>query len=182
MTPILSDMTTPQLVTLIGVILSFIVGTAGLWVGIRNTKKTMFINSVTAARIKYIQELRDNIAELCGLAYRRQLLELAKGDWNIQQRVDFRGVSDKLKYLIALRLNPEDREWDEKIIGFVDDIRDNGPDKIDELIIITQYLLKFEWEGAKRESQKGILSKRERNKLYRKYVRLYNEYIQNKKK
>jgi hypothetical protein len=178
----MTDSTTTQLVTLVGVILSFAVGAAGLWIAIRNTQKTMFINSVTTARIKYIQDLRDNIAELCGLAYRKQLLEAAKVDWDIQKRVDFRGVSDKLKYLIALRLNPEDTEWDKKIIGLVDDIRDNGTGKIDELITITQYLLKFEWEGAKRESQNGLLSKRERNKLYRKYVRLYNEYVQSTKK
>ena len=36
-----------------------------------------------------------------------------------------------------------------------------------------QYLLKLEWEGAKMESRKGIILKKERDKLYRKYVNLY---------
>jgi hypothetical protein len=172
--------TTTQIFTLIGVILSFIVGAAGLWIGIRNSRKTIFINSVTTARIKYIQDLRNNIAEFCGLFFNYELL--LKSDANIlKEKLKILETADKLKYLITLQLNPEDTDWDNQIIQLIDEIRlsiDNKPtDKIKELITISQYLLKLEWEGAKRESQIGTLSKKEKAKLYRKYVRLYQQHI-----
>jgi len=173
---------TTQIVTLIGVILSFLVGTAGLLIGIKNSRKTIFINSVTTARIKYIQDFRNNIAEFCTQFYRYNLLVI--NDPNLStEKLRILESSDKLKYLVRLYLNPEDTDWDMKIITLIDDIRDsidkNPKDKIDELITITQYLLKLEWEGAKRESQKGILSKKEKNNLYQKYLRLYKTHIQN---
>jgi hypothetical protein len=180
----MTETTTTQLVTLIGVILSFIVGAAGLWIGIRNSRKTIFINSVTTSRIKYIQDLRNNIAEFCGQFYRYNLL--VKNDPDLStEKLKILESCDKLKYLIRLYLNPEDTDWDKKIIQLIDDIRnsiDNNPTtKIDELITITQYLLKLEWEGAKRESQKGILSKDEKDKLYKKYLRLYHKHIEKDK-
>jgi len=167
----INNATSTQIITLIGVILSFIVGTAGLWIGIRNSKKTIFINSVTASRIKYIQDLRNNIAEFCGLFFRYGLL--MKDDPRLStEKLRILESSDKLKYLIMLYLNPEDTDWDKKIIRLIDDIRtaiDQHPtDKIDELINVTQYLLKLKWEEAKKESQKGILSEKEKNKLYKK--------------
>jgi hypothetical protein len=177
----MTEATTTQIVTLIGVILSFIVGAAGLWIGIKNSRKTIFINSVTTSRIKYIQDLRNNIAEFCGQFYRYNLL--VKNDPKLStEKLKILESSDKLKYLIMLYLNPEDTDWDKKIIQLIDDIRtsidDNPIDKINDLITITQYLLKLEWEGAKKESQNGILSKKEKDKLYKKYLRLYEEHIQ----
>jgi len=179
---------TTQIITLIGVVLSFIVGAAGLWIGIRNSRKTIFINSVTNSRIKYIQDLRNSIAEFCGLFNRYHIL-LNDNPILSSEKLKILESADKLKYQIMLYLNPEDADWDKKIIQLIDDIRalidvessDNvnkqtTTQKINELIMITQYLLKLEWEGAKRESQKGILSKREKDKLYRKYLRLYMEH------
>jgi hypothetical protein len=85
---------------------------------------------------------------------------------------------DKLKYQIILYLNPEDKIWDNKIIGLIETIRkDIGKDQeqnIKKLIRLTQYLLKLEWEGAKLESKKGLVSDREKrvlnDKFYRKYL------------
>lgn len=176
-----TDPTTTQIITLIGVILSFIVGTAGLWIGIRNSRKTIFINSVTASRIQYIHDLRNSIAEFCNLLnnykYHEDILEKgATAEKLYEIRKDF-----KFKYLIQLHLNPQDTDWDKKIIKLLDELialnNEDPTKKINELITITQYLLKLEWEGAKRESQKGMLSKNEKNKLYRKYVRLYEEHV-----
>jgi len=171
---------TTQLLTLIGVILSFIVGSAGLWIGIRNSRKTIFINSITTSRIKYIQDLRNNVAEFCGLFYRYNLL--GKDEPMLStEKLKILESSDKLKYLIMLFLNPEDTEWDKKIIQLIDDIRDsidqNPSAKINELVTIIQYLLKFEWEGVKLESQKGILSKDDKDKLYLKHLQLYKDHI-----
>ncbi len=166
--------------TTIGIILSFIVGAAGLWIGIANSRKTIFINSITASRIKYLQDLRNSVSEFCGLFYSYHKLingktELSKEKYEVLQE------SDKLKYRIKLYLNPEDTVWDTKMIRLIDEIREsienNPTDKINKLITITQYLLKLEWERAKKESRKGILSEKEKNELYKKYVRLYERHI-----
>lgn len=105
----INDTTTTQIVTLIGVVLSFIVGSAGLWIGIRNSKKVIFINSVTASRIKHIQDLRNNIAKFCGLYFRYNLL--LKDDPNLSaEKLKILESSDKLKYLIRLYLDPENKD------------------------------------------------------------------------
>ena len=169
-------MTTIETVTLIGIILSFLVGAINLWISIKNSRKTIFINSITSSRIKYIQELRNAIAEYCGLFYNYHTLlmddpKLSKEKLNILEK------ADKLKYLITLHLNPMDTDWDTQIIKLIDEIRSSisqfPKEKIDELITITQYLLKLEWEGAKLESKKGIISERETGIIYHKYLDLY---------
>lgn len=165
---------------LIGIILTFIVSSAALYIGIKNSRKTIFINSVTSSRIKYIQDLRNNIAEFCGLFYSYNLL--IKDDPKFSsERLRILETSDKLKYLIKLYLNPEDKEGDSKITQLIDEIRvsiDNNPkDKIDDLITISQYLIKVEWERAKLESVKGILSEKEKEYLYKKYLHLYKNHL-----
>jgi len=169
-----------QILTAIGVILSLFIGSVGLYISYNNSRKTLFINSVTASRIKYIQELRNYISDFCGLVYNYSLLD--KGDIQLsKERFEIVKSADKLKYLIQLYLNPEDTFWDNKMMEFIDEIlllTDKKPsEKIKELITITQYLLKLEWERAKRESQTGILNKKSGNQLYGKYVQLYKGHI-----
>jgi hypothetical protein len=167
-------------ITLIGIFSSFIVGSLSLWVGIRNSRKTIFINSITTARIKYINDLRGNVSEFCGLFYRYKKLVDLKSDLS-NEKLKVLESSDRLKYLITLQLNPEDDYWDNKIIRLIEEIIcdiDKYPlNKINELIVITQYLLKLEWEGAKRESQKGILKGYQKRKLKIKYINLYENHI-----
>jgi hypothetical protein len=178
--------TMTHVITLTGIILSFLVGGAGLWIGIRNSRKTIFINSVTSSRVEYIQRLRNSISEFCGLVYayyENGLVTGTPGALDIQKRFD------NLKYLIELHLNIEDEYFDTRILKMIKDIRNlkDGTqigaveDKVEQLILIMQYLLKLEWEVVKKESQKGILSKKEKNKLYRKYVHLYEDHLQKTK-
>lgn len=165
---------------LTGILLTFLVGVTNLIVTLKNNKKSTFINSVTNSRIKYIQEIRNYIAEFCGLiySYKFKLNEL-----DADKLFELHKQADKTKYLIQLYLNPEDKYWDNRIIKLLDEILElsdtNPVDKIEELIIITQYLLKLEWEGAKLESESGILSKLEKQELYSKYEGLHKEYITN---
>lgn len=182
------EATTAQLITLLGVILSFIVGSLGLWVGIRNSRKTNYINSVTASRIRYIQDIRNRISEFCGLVYSYNTTYSTSNSLAATPDVLFelQREFDKLKYLIKLHLNPEDVYWDDKILKLIDEIislTDKDPkEKIGDLIVITQFLLKLEWEGAKMESQNGILSKKEKSKLYKKHVQLYENFLQQQEK
>lgn len=173
-------MTTQELVMLIGIALTFIVGITNLIVILTNSKKTTFINSITTSRIKYIQELRNTIAELCSLvtSYKSRISKLDYAD-----HFELLKQTNKLKYQIRLYLNPADEYWDNKLLELTNQIvikDDIDPqNKIDELIVITQFLLKLEWEGVKRESEKGILSEIEKREMYNKYVELYKNHLTN---
>jgi hypothetical protein len=182
-------MTTTETVTLIGIGLTFFVGAFNLVITIKNARKTAFINSVTASRIKYIQDLRNTISQFCEVVYRAYNYSHNKESLNLpaDKTLEFEIEADKLKYLIRLYLNPEDKYWDDKIIWLINDIskihissfKDIGDfkQKVEELMIVTQYLLKLEWERAKIESKKGIVSDDEKKALYDKYVNLYEKYI-----
>lgn len=171
-------MSTTEIVMSIGIGLTFLIGILNLIVTFRNIKKTAFINSVTASRIKYIQELRESISKFCGLAhsYSNKIYKLEYNEvWLLHKE------ADNLRYLIRLYLNPEDDYWDNRIIALIDDIilkTDKDPSQpIKELITITQYLLKLEWEGAKRESEIGIIPEIEKKELYNKYVEKHKNAI-----
>ncbi len=173
-------METKDVLTLMGIIFSFLVGAAGLIISLRNSRKTTFINSITSSRIKYIQDIRNSISEYCGLFYRYKLLYDSDPKLS-NEKLDILKSLDKLKYQIILCLNPEDKIWDDKIIGLIETIRrDIGKDQeqnIQKLITLTQYLLKLEWEGAKLESKKGLVSDREKENLNDKYYSKYLDYI-----
>jgi hypothetical protein len=172
-----SNTTISQILTFGGILVSLIVGGLGLWISIRNSQRTIYINSITSARIKYIQEIRNKISEFCGLVYSyNNIQEALSPDKELQIQSEF----DKLKYLIKLHLNPDDTFWDAKIMKLIDEIislTDKKPDeKINELITITQFLVKLEWEGAKLEAKRGLPSQTEKDKLYDKYKKLYTEH------
>ena len=169
-------METKDIVTLIGIVFTFIVGATGLVIGILNSRKTTFINSITNSRIKYIQDIRNGISEYCGLFYRYKILVDNSPDLSNEKLEVLRSI-DKIKYQLMLYLNPEDKFWDTTIIKFIEELRikinENPEEQIKELIMITQYLLKLEWEGAKMESRKGLVSKRAKDRLNEKYYDLY---------
>lgn len=174
-------MTTTEIVTLVGIGLTFIVGAINLYVSFNNSKKTNFINSVTASRIKYIQELRESISRFCALAnsYSNRISKLSYDQyWELHKE------SDTLKYLIRLYLNPMDDYWDNQIISLTDEIMlksDKDPSEtIESLIELTQFLLKLEWEGAKKESEVGILSDKQKKVIYDKYVALHKGSVAKK--
>jgi hypothetical protein len=174
-------MTITEIVTLISIGLTFLVGVFNLILTFQNVKKTTFINSVTSSRIKYIQELRENISKFCALvnSYNYRISNLThEQSWELHKE------ADELKFLIRLYLNPDDEYWDNKIINHIDQIilkTDKNPtESINELVTITQYLLKLEWEGAKRESEVGIVSEVEKRELYNQYVERHKKAIAKK--
>ena len=172
-----------EIVTLVGIGLTFLVGIANLFISIHNTRKTIFINSITASRIKYIQDLRNSISKFCGLvsSYNLKTDKLEK-----IALFELHKEADTIKYLLRLYLNPEDIYWDKAIMDLIDDIlklTDKDPvPKIDDLIILTQYLLKLEWEGAKLESANGILPELKKKELYNKYETLHKRKVNSKPK
>jgi hypothetical protein len=173
-------METKDILTLIGIIFTFLVGATGLVIGLLNSRKTIFINSITSSRIKYIQDIRNSISEYCGLFYRYKIL-LDNDPKLSSEKLEILRSIDKLKYQIMLYLHPEDKIWDQKIIALIEDLRkkiDENPEKqIKDLITITQYLLKLEWEGAKLESINGLVSEKVKKNLNKKYLKKYSDHI-----
>ncbi len=189
------------LIAQIGVLLTFIVAVANLIFNLYNSKKTTFINSVTTSRIKYIQEIRTHIADFCSTA-----ISWIDNNEDKEKTSDLSQKANQLKFIINLYLNPEDEYWDKRMIQFIDSIIMNSNEwkkyynnflkdhesadklkyegfekkvfsEINKLVIITQYLLKLEWEGVKLESKKGLLTEIEKKEIYNKYVGLYESYL-----
>ena len=159
-----------DLITLMGIIVSLIVGFAGLYVSVRNSRKTIFINTVTSLRSKWMETTRNSISEYCALT----------------TQLFFNTVSDKLskieklqqlRFLIKLQLNRND-PFDSKVIDllekiashFYDDTINATKQEIEELINLTQDMLKIEWEGIKAESLKGKLSEKQKNELVNQFL------------
>jgi hypothetical protein len=138
----------------------------GIWNAIVNhsvSNRTIFINTVTSQRIKWIEQLRQDIGAFCSLTYH----------WvhtNIENKHE-EGILlkevDRLRHVIRLRLNPEG-EHDKAIAELVEEIpRLAAPEKharlveaLNQMTRTTQLLLKDEWEKVKRESKHGPLSDR----------------------
>ena len=163
-----------DIITIGGISLTFFVGFAGLIIGVKNSKKTIFINSVTASRTKWIDTIRNSIAEFCGLTHHFSLTPLTDSEkTQVIEKID------RLRFLIKLQLNRND-EFDKKIIQKIDIIPDLTDSKkinelekeINELIELTQDLLKLEWEGVKEETKKGNLTKKQKKVLLDKYLKI----------
>ena len=124
----------------------------------RNTKRTNFINAVTASRIEWIQSLREKMSSFIATAI---ALNYAKepghstvvGKDAEQMRVEM----DTLRYSIFLHLNP-DKQPDKEIQALVLSLYDaSDKERIDHLAKITQRYIKNEWERVKDEAESGRL-------------------------
>ncbi|MBB3186640.1 hypothetical protein [Microbacter margulisiae] len=162
-----------KIITLVGILVSLIIGLTSIYIGVQNSKKTIFINSVTTLRAKWMDTIRNAIAEYCSLTY---LITIATK--SVQAEKLFK--LQQLRYLIKLQLDKNDK-IDSLIVNSVDSIYNsvlnsdfkNTTVEIDKLICLTQDLLKLEWEGVKEETKKGNLSKREKNRLYNRHLKKY---------
>src|ERR1022692_779046 len=159
----------PELVSLISVVVSFmgiVVAFFATRQNLKNAERTTFTGSVTSSRIRYMQDIREAISKFCGLAYS---YNAGLGKLSPQEANAIRKEADSLKYLIRLYLNPEDKDWDNKIMVFCDEViknTDKGADDlhnaIENLVVITQYLLKLEWQGIKAEAKSEVFSERQK--------------------
>lgn len=161
-----------DIIQIISITISFIVGLSGLVIGIINSRKTIYINSVTTLRTKWLNEMKDYISEFCGLTYNYGISNLPRNSHSeLVEKID------KLRYLIKLNLNPKD-EFDKLIIEKIDLIptltnRKNFGEltkELDELTFLSQKMVKLEWEGIKAEAKSGILKESEKEKLRKKYL------------
>jgi len=130
----------------------------GLWNAYMNYKSsriTTFINTVTSQRIKWIEQLRQDISLFSGLTYNFSASNMDDKPQDVEMLKEI----DRLRHVIRLRLNPEG-EYDKIIENLIFEIpkythyhyKDTLKEKLNELIIATQHLLKTEWEKVKSES------------------------------
>ncbi|ANV88945.1 hypothetical protein [Picosynechococcus sp. PCC 7117] len=142
------------------ILLTFLLGVGNLIYNYYNNKKTTFINTVTNQRIKWIELLRKEIGLFLGYTHTWCMTPID----DTAKKVEILSELDQLKYLIQLRLNPDGKN-DREIVNLIEKITKLTHDsKIDErqkimeeLIIVSQKLLKEEWEKVKHESINGNL-------------------------
>jgi len=145
------------------ILLTFLLGVFNLIYVWRINKKTTFINCVTAERVKWINKLRENIANFCGLTHHFVFSDLGE-----KEKKEILNEIDRLRMLIPLQLNPHEDSTEEivKLVRKIPMQTDvNGvvsfgekfpvEKSIDELISKTQLLLKQEWNRVKKEAEKG---------------------------
>lgn len=144
----------------LGIILTFLLGVWNIINNYRASRRTAFINTVTSERVKWLETLRQNISTFCGLTYTWSIskLEGKPGEVEIHKEVD------KLRHLIRLQLNPEgilDRKIEEliaRIPTLTHEIHEQKlKEALNELVEVSQKLLKEEWEKVKEESARGNL-------------------------
>jgi hypothetical protein len=144
----------------LSLIFTFLLGVWNIVNNYRMARRTAFINTVTAERIKWIEKLRDNISSFCGLTHtwRQSELEGKPDELDVVKRLD------KLRYLIRLQLNPAGASHKEieSPIALIPDLTHESQtkqlkQKMNELIVVSQKLLKDEWDKVKEESKRGDL-------------------------
>lgn len=146
-----------------GIVFTFALSVWNLVVNNRNSQKASFINTVTSQRVKWIEQLRQDIAAYCSL-----LQSVAYADAEVQdplKRAELLREIDRLKHVILLRLNPDpDATSDRRIQEFMRVVQKQTQTPSDlettlgSLIIETQNLIKVEWEKVKDEAEKGRLA------------------------
>lgn len=155
-------METKDIFYALGIVLTFILGVWNLVNTYYISRKTSFINTVTAQRVKWIEQLRLDISKFCGLTHTWCFSDLT----GKPQEFEVLKNIDELRHVIRLRLNPEGTQ-DKKIEDFIAKIpeltgvskREELKISLNELVESTQILLKEEWEKVKRESEEGKLKK-----------------------
>jgi len=150
-----------------GVVVTFILGVWNAFSNFQIHRKTIFINTVTTERMKWIEKLRNNISKFVGATHSWTWMRDKE-----QSTDEIKRELDELRYLIRLQLNPNG-STDQKIQKLISDIPDLAckPDKtdlfsaMDELISETQKLLKDEWDRVKEEAKHGVLRQDKRSCL-----------------
>src|SRR5438105_4602781 len=89
--------------TLVGVAATFALGIYNAIQNYRSGRRTVFINTVTAERIKWIDKLRESMSIFCGTAHYWRF-STQPGTREEKEKI---AEIDKLRFLIALQLNPD---------------------------------------------------------------------------
>lgn len=157
-----------EIVTLIGI-------GATLLVGLMNTiqtkilsKKNTFINTITIARKEYMITLRKTVTEFCIAAENKDNKKLKE-------------LSYQLKMLM-FPARDTDEMWDREAIKMIDKFvqADYKANDIDMFVTIMQSWLALEWRGMREECKHGIMSEEQVKELQKEYYQQYKNFIAQK--
>jgi len=158
-----NDISPKDAIGFFGIIATFAISVWSLFYTMLATKKAAFINTVTNKRVEWIEKLRQNVGTYVSKAHLwKHLVSIKSSDADkLFEDIDLLG------YLIRLQLNPK-QELDRTIENLLKripslaafpsrDVEGFG-DALEQVIVLTQKLLKQEWDKVKDESIKGRLS------------------------
>src|ERR1700722_7412586 len=100
-------MESKDLIAIIGIAVTLVVSVVNLVYSLWNNKRTLFVNTVTTSRLKWIDSLRDKVSEFIALTGR-----LSGPPASADELGTLRLHRDTLLHQIVLHLNPLDREDD----------------------------------------------------------------------
>jgi hypothetical protein len=149
-----------DLIAIIGIGATFLVSVTTLRYTLRSDRRASFVNTVTTSRLKWIDSLRDKVAEFIAVTSRLSNMRPVPGDKIAGELLLQR---DTLLHQIVLHLNPNDPE-DQRIKALADHVREltnqsivsnELSDGLLQLRDATADYLKKEWNRVKTESTKG---------------------------
>jgi hypothetical protein len=141
-----------DIVASVGIAATLVVSAANFIYTLRNNRRSSFINTVTTSRLKWIDSLRDKVAEYIAITSRLLIEKGNKGDICLHR--------DMLLHQIVLHLNPLDPE-DERIKALAEHLKEltdhaatieESNNGLTELRNATGRYLKKEWTRVKKES------------------------------
>jgi len=150
-------METKDLIAIAGIGVTFLVSSANLVYSLWSNKRTVFVNTVTTSRLKWIDSLRDKVSEFIAVTVRLLDTESTSEQNSVGTLLLQR---DTLLHQIVLHLNPHDPK-DQRIRTLVDHVRDltdrgvfssELADGLIQLRDATGDYLKKEWNRVKKES------------------------------
>jgi hypothetical protein len=152
-----------------GIVVTLILGIWNAISNYRSSRRTNFINTVTSQRIKWIEQLRQDISAFSGLVH----TWVFSGLQGKPQEYEVLKEVDRLRHVIRLRLNPTGGH-DSRIEALLDEIprltaavhTDRLTTALNELTVESQQLLKEEWEKVKDEAERGKLKRAKRRSLH----------------
>jgi hypothetical protein len=144
----------------LGILVTLGLGVWNFIQGHRATRKASFINTVTAQRVLWLEQMRQDVAKFVGLIHTWAMSGLE----GTPEELEILKEIDRLRHVIRLRLNPDDTP-DRKIAALVKRIpeltheskREELLTVLESLTVATQEMLKDEWEKVKAESKDGDL-------------------------
>lgn len=154
-----------EIITLIGVILTFIASLVNIWITSKQSNKNTFINTITTARKEYLVELRKVVTEFCAIA--------VTGNEDNTRLIE-------LSYQLKTLMNPaEGDRWDCEAVEMIDRIvhqKDKKGD-VNKFVALMQSWFALEWHGMTVESELGTINKKEKQGLRDKHYSEYQKYV-----
>ena len=156
-------MTPKDYIYALAILVTFSLGVWNLIQTYRATRKASYINTVTSQRVLWIEQMRQDVSKFVGLTHTWAMSELEGSE----SEADLLKEIDRLRYVIRLRLNPDDTP-DLAIAALIEQIpkltheskRDELLTALEKLTTETQNMLKNEWEKVKEESKDGDIKEK----------------------